>query len=306
MKRKTTRTILLALLAFALLLPATVLASDVYTDNVVILLDGSGSMEQKMAGGVSRMNAAKQALHAVLANLPPSTHVGLLVFSAKGVQDDWVYPLGPRDDAKLNAAIDAPQPGGGTPLGAYLKIAVDRLLAERGQQMGYGTYRLLVVTDGEAHDPQLVDQHVAEIVARGITVDAIGVDMKQDHTLATKVHSYRRADDPESLTKAVSEVFAEVGGTASDDAAVDFSLLEGFPGEVAGAAVSTLVRTGNQPIGVQPGQTATASTTGSVPGTPAGSGSSSGKKEGFNWITALIIFIIIFSILPGKKEKKRK
>ena len=36
----------------------------------------------------------------------------------------------------------------------------------------------------------------------------IGVNMKSDHTLATKVHSYRRADDPSSLTKAFSDVFS--------------------------------------------------------------------------------------------------
>jgi len=92
----------------------------------------------------------------------------LLVFSAKGVETDWLYPLGPRDDAKLMQAIDRPQPGGGTPLGAYLKKGTDRLLEERAKQFGYGTFRLLVVTDGEAGDKELVERYTPEVIARGI------------------------------------------------------------------------------------------------------------------------------------------
>lgn len=298
------RILLLAVFFGLFTLPAQ--AADVYTDNVVILLDGSGSMEQRMAGGVSRMAAAKMALHSVLSGLPPSTQVGLLVFSARGVKDDWIYPLGPRDDTRLKAAIDSPQPGGGTPLGAYLKIAADRLLEERERQLGYGSYRLLVVTDGEAHDGDLVDAHVQEIIARGITVDAIGVDMKTSHTLATRVHSYRRADDPESLVRAVSEVFAEVGSGGGDDAAVDFALLEGFPAELAAAAVTALARTGNHPIGTRPGQQPAARTAGPAAPGSAPAAPSQGRKQGFNWGTALVIFLVLVYVLPGKKGKKPK
>lgn len=233
-------------------------AQDVYHDNVVIVLDASGSMSRVMRSvGTGKMAAAKAALKEVLARVPETTRIGLLVFSSRNLRNDWVYPLGPRDDAKLTRAIDLPLPGGRTPLGEYIKKGADRLLKERAEQLGYGSYRLLIVTDGQANDQQLVDRYTPEVIARGITVDVIGVDMQSAHTLARKVHSYRSADDPASLRKAVAEVFAEVGGAASDAAGVGapdeaFEELAGIPDEMAAAALKALATSGNHPIGTRP------------------------------------------------------
>jgi hypothetical protein len=232
---------------------ASAFAQDA-ADNIIIVLDGSGSMGRPLAGAnTDRMTAAQAALKQVLQTVPQETRIGLLVFSAKGVEDDWVYPLGPRDDAKLMRAIDRPIPGGGTPLGAYLKKGADRLLEERARQFGYGTFRLLVVTDGEAGDQKLVERFTPEVIARGITVDVIGVAMDQRHTLATRVHSYRSANDPASLTRAISEVFGEIGGRAQDVAGAEaFAELNSIPGEVAQAMIQALSGSGNQPIGEAP------------------------------------------------------
>ena len=232
---------------------ASVLAQDA-ADNIVIVLDGSGSMGRPLAGAnTDRMTAAQAALKQVLETVPRETRIGLLVFSAKGVEDDWVYPLGPRDDAKLIEAINRPRPGGGTPLGAYLKKGADRLLEERARQFGYGTFRLLVVTDGEAGDQNLVERFTPEVIARGITVDVIGVAMDRRHTLATRVHSYRSANDPASLTRALSEVFGEIGGRGQDVAGAEaFAELNAIPGEVAQAMIQALSASGNQPIGEPP------------------------------------------------------
>jgi uncharacterized protein YegL len=237
-----------------LLFAASSSAEGVYHDNVVIVLDASGSMDEQMSGTrVMKMDAAKSALKEVLRQVPDSTNIGLLVFSGKNVRNDWVYPLGSRDDAELMRAIDLPRPGGKTPLGAYIKKGADRLLAERAEQFGYGTYRLLIVTDGEAQDQQLVSRYTPEVIARGITVDVIGVDMKRAHTLATKVHSYRSANDPASLKTAVAEVFAEVGGSDSDAASEEsFAALASIPDEVASAMLDALSGSGNHPIGERP------------------------------------------------------
>ena len=232
-------------------------AQDVYTDNVVVVLDASGSMNESMrvahGNRVQKMAAAKLALYEVLKQIPDTTHVGLLVFSGSGKRGDWVYPLGKKDDTKLKKAIDPIAPGGGTPLGKYIKIGGDRLLKEREKQHGYGSYRLLIVTDGEAQDSSLVDRHTPEVIARGITVDVIGVAMGARHTLATKVHSYRSADDPASLARAIQEVFAEVSATGSRDVGEDaFAELAGIPNEVATAMIKAFGTTGNYPIGEKP------------------------------------------------------
>jgi len=240
--------VLLTLLAFS----SSALAQE-YHDNVVIVLDASGSMKDGLTGTkLSKMDAAKAALKAVLQKVPPSTHIGLLVFSAANAKDDWIYPLGPRDDAVLMQAINRIEASGGTPLGQFIKRGADRLLQERAKQFGYGTYRLLVVTDGEAQDQELVDRYTPDVMSRGITMDAIGVGMKQDHTLARKAHSYRRANDPASLNRAVTEVFAEISGTATDGAQAEaFEVLAPIPSDVASTMIQALSSSGNHPIGTK-------------------------------------------------------
>jgi len=218
------------------------------TDNVVVVVDASGSMGAPM-GGSTRMSVAKNALKQVLDQIPDTTHVGILVFP----RGDWVYPLGPRKESMLAGAIDSIQSGGGTPLGDYMKRGADALLEARKKQFGYGTYRLLVVTDGEAGDARQVEAYTPDIISRGITIDCIGVEMASRHTLATKVHSYRNANDPESLKQAISEVFAEVvsgdAGQAGEDA---FELIAELPEATASAMLKSLSTSGNQPIGEGP------------------------------------------------------
>ena len=110
---------------------------DVMQDNVDILVDSSGSMKERMRrGGRSKMEVAKEALSRVLQDVPDTTNVGLLVFGGRNLKDKWLYPLGPIDRAKLDAAIRRPTPNGGTPLGEYLKIAADTLLESASGRQG--------------------------------------------------------------------------------------------------------------------------------------------------------------------------
>ncbi len=238
-------------------LPFRLSAEDIYSDNIVIILDGSGSMGDTMKSrpGSSKMAIAKQALKKVSELVPNETKIGLLVFEKHSVpgQYQWNYPLGTLERANLAKAIDKVEAGGGTPLGEYIKVGADRLLEERKKQYGYGSYRLLIVTDGEATDYQLMEQYVPDVIARGITMDVIGVDMADMHTLSKKAHSYRRADDPESLRKALSEVISEISGNVSGNALADtdeaFEILKPIPDEMALNMIESLAKSGSDPIG---------------------------------------------------------
>lgn len=192
--------------------------TDLHTENIIVILDASGSMKDNFRADQtkSKMDAAKEALREVLAQVPKNTHIGLLVFSGSNVLKDWVYPLGPKDTERLMDAINLPQPAGGTPLGKYMRIGANRLLEQREKQYNYGNYRLLIVTDGEAQDEDKVAQYTPEILDRQIRVDVIGVDMQTDHLLANDVDSYRRADNPGELVAAVSQILAETGGPDTD------------------------------------------------------------------------------------------
>ena len=227
-------------------------------DHVVVVLDASGSMAGAFPGDRqqrSKMDVAKAALAGVLADVPPATRVGVAVFEGRNVPGGgpWVVPINSADADAARAALAPIGPQGGTPLGEFLKIGADALLAARADARGYGTYRLLVVTDGQANDPDLVDQYLPDVLSRGIAVDVIGVAMDADLPLAQDVTSYRRADDPAALARELADVFAEVGGGASSIDALPadeaFATLAPLPDDAAADLLAALAESGNQPIG---------------------------------------------------------
>jgi hypothetical protein len=287
---------------------AALVLAGIDDHNVVIVLDASGSMGDTMNTTQEiKMAAAKKALMDVLQDVPYDTNIGLLVFSAGNVEDDWIYPLGPRDDERLMSAISRPEPFGGTPLGEYIKVGADRLLEQRQAQYGYGTFRLLVVTDGEAGDADLVDRYVPELIARGIRLDVIGVDMPNDHTLATKVHSYRRADDPDSLRQAIADVFAEIGSDTTDAADADaFDQLQDIPSEMATAMLQALAYAGNDPIGEH-----SPAIDASEPAPPPAGGSADDSPGCFAFVSGSMIVVFLFFVMLAfifliiRKTRKR-
>jgi hypothetical protein len=268
-------------------------------DHVVILLDASGSMRDTMSSSnSSRMDVAKTALAKVVDRIDPNAEVGLLVFSDIEGANGWLYDLAPLDRPRLLEAIDRCQASGGTPLGAYLKVAADRLLQARQSQRGYGTYRLLVVTDGEANDPELLGAYLPDVLARGVTVDCIGVDMVNEHALAKQVHSYRRADDPAALEQAMAAALGEVGAAdASDDAStVQYELAAALPEEAAVAILDSLTTPINAPIGE--GAAARSpdevlAQDGAVYGNPPANG---GDLAGLGGLCVCFIVIVVLSV----------
>ncbi len=197
-------------------------------DHVVIVLDDSGSMREVMKRDRrSRIDAAKSSLKKVIEQIAPETNVGLLLLNGARASNHWYIPIGPVNQQDALQKINALNAGGGTPLGDALRIASDELLALRAKRI-YGTYRLIVVTDGEATDQALLDQYLPDILSRGIIIDAIGVDMRGNHSLATKVHSYRSADDQASLSNAIQEIMAERNATDQSGGQEDFAMLDGL------------------------------------------------------------------------------
>jgi uncharacterized protein YegL len=239
----------------SLFLLAWVVASPAYTaslpaeQHVVVVLDDSGSMNERMQtpqGPMRRMDAAKQALIQVLKQLPADADVGVLALNTKIDSSHWIVPLGSRDLALWGANINRVQAKGGTPLGRSLQLAADALIELRKRD-GYGTYRMLVVTDGEANDPELVDNYLPQILARGLELHVIGVDMAGNHSLANRAHSYRAAADNVTLAQALTEVLAE---TSADDAGAeeDFELIAALPDGLAEAALKALTSRRHEPL----------------------------------------------------------
>jgi hypothetical protein len=284
-------------------------------------------MKDPMSGSrETRMQVAQRALIEVLKQIPPAARVGVLVFggstsSGQKLGSPWVYPLGPLDGPRLESVILNIAPHGRTPLGEYLKKGADCLLAARRQQKGLGTFRLLVVSDGEATDPELLAQHLPEVLARGIVVDAIGVDMKQDHALATQVHSYRRGNDPKALTQALTAALAELG-TQRDKLAdrEAYELVAALPAGAVSEILSVLTRPADHDIGTaapQPtdhrtsAQPSAAELAGAQPaplppGTPTPRpDAQKSERSRIGWVLVLVVFAGIMGLLRRSRRRLR-
>lgn len=288
------------LTALALLFVASTTFAAEGRNNIVILLDTSGSMSEQMTTvRESKWNAAKKSLIAVVDQIPADTNVGLLLFNP----EDWKYDLGPVDRAGLIRAIQNAQitQRSGTPLGTYIKKGVDRLLEEREKAFGYGTYKLLVVTDGDpTNEPRgLVDKYLPDVLSRGITVECIGVSMARSSILKDKVHKYMSADDPDSLTQQiVASVQAEV---ATDDVS-GFEELGDLHVNTAEAILTTLSTTGNHPIGEEPPKVVVDKVTGQttvIPGGPAPQVEAAEEGGMGVFGTILLIVVVVLLVLGG-------
>lgn len=217
------------------------------SDSVVIVLDDSGSMNRIMNGGVPRIEAAKKAIKAVLKQFPADTKLGILLLNGDRSKQHWAIPLEHLSVPQATRKMESVIADGGTPLGDRMREGADALLQLRDKQI-YGNYRLLIVTDGEASDANLLALYLPDVLSRGLMVDAIGVDMQQNHSLATRVHSYRRADDGAALSKALQEVFAEKVDSNTANSNADFALLQALDDGTAKEALIALSRPNNTPI----------------------------------------------------------
>ena len=230
-----TRTILMSLL---------LIGSATAAQHVVVVVDDSGSMDDRMRGQrVRKIEAAKRSLSVVLDGLAVDAEVGVLALN-----QGWVLPMQASARSQAKDHVNNLRARGGTPLGTRMKEAADELLSNRKANT-YGDYRLLVVTDGEASDQAVLDHVLPDIMSRGLLVDVIGVAMESEHSLATTVHNYRRADDPASLEHAIATSLAESDPTDAIGGDSDFELLEGFPVEVAPNIINALTSMNDTPVG---------------------------------------------------------
>lgn len=297
--------LLLSLFIFGLQICSA--ADDIHKDNIVVILDASGSMQEKFSGDQtkSKMEAAKAALLEVLSKVPEDTHIGLLVFSGANIQSEWVYPLGPKDPQRLTAAIQLPQPSGNTPLGRYIRIGANRLLEQREKQYSYGNYRLLVVTDGEASDAEKVKYYTPEILNRQIRVDVIGVDMQTDHMLAKVVDSYRKADNPGELIAAVSQILAETVDTGTDVTGEDaFEYIAPLSDEIAADLIQRLTTPpSNTAIAIKPAEPRPSPT----PATPKQTATTQRKPDtesrGTLWFVVVLVIIAVAGFMVFRNRK---
>ncbi|MGE5405078.1 MAG: vWA domain-containing protein [Candidatus Saccharibacteria bacterium] len=117
--------------------------------NIIIILDASGSMANKV-DGKPMIDIAKASIQDFVADIPPGANVGLRVFGIEGEHKNdskstLLYPIQPMNSAKFNEALKPLTPKGWTPIARTLKDAEKDLAAFPGDK---NTNLVYLVSDG--------------------------------------------------------------------------------------------------------------------------------------------------------------
>ncbi len=195
--------------------------------NFYFIIDGSGSMDSEPGGACrgdqsfgAKLDGAQWAVQEFLAKVPEDVNLGLYVFDRDGRKE--VVPLGAGNRDSFLGAVNGIRAGGGTPLAASITYATDRLVKQYQRQLGYGDYRLVVVTDGRADKIPEAARYAAHF---GMPIYAIGLCIDEDHPLRRYALSYRAADSFADLAEGLEETLAELQ-------TVDVTTFESLSGEV--------------------------------------------------------------------------
>ncbi len=182
---------------------------DLLTVNYYVVLDGSGSM--KNAGcseGRAKLSAAKEVLGDFSRALPTEVNLGLLAFDSRGVGER--VSLGASPDA-FGAAVQQVEAGGSTPLRTAITLAYESLTRQAQQQLGYGEYHLVVVTDGKASNREDPTEVVNRILTESpVVLHTVGFCIDDDHSLNQRGRTlYRTAQSADELRAGLEQVLAE-------------------------------------------------------------------------------------------------
>ncbi|MBI3675057.1 MAG: VWA domain-containing protein [Proteobacteria bacterium] len=183
--------------------------------NVLFILDGSGSMWERV-DGQPKIVLAKKALDDVLREFPAETKMGLMTYGVhrKGDCGDitLLSPVGAQGADQISKQVNSITPKGDTPIAGALMKAAD---AFKGVT---GTKTIVLVTDGaeECHaDPCAVTKQLAAADIN-LRVNIIGFDLasKQRDAVQCIVKegrgNYYEAKNTKGLSDAMTAVKAVV------------------------------------------------------------------------------------------------
>jgi uncharacterized protein YegL len=186
------------------------LSADLFAKNYYVVLDASGSMNERGCSGAdTKLTAAKAALAAFSQSVPAQANLGLQVFDARGVRE-WLA-LGTRNRDEFTRMVGEVHANGGTPLRDAVRQAYAKLLEQGAKQLGYGEYHLVIVTDGAADQGQDPTAVVNQVLGESpVVLQTIGFCIGPEHSLNQAGRTiYRAADNAAELRQGLNDVLAE-------------------------------------------------------------------------------------------------
>ena len=171
--------------------------------DLVLVIDSSLSMGERLGADGSKFEAAQAAIDTLLQGLDMSRHrVALVATDAAARQ---LLPLG-RDADAIRRSLAQLQLGSGTALDKGLNLATDLLLGEERRAMTRGV--ILLLSDGRAHEAAPTDAVAAAYRARRLKLEVYTVGLGQEvdaPTLAAIADSperYQAAPDRDAALRA--------------------------------------------------------------------------------------------------------
>lgn len=183
---------------------------EITADNLMLVFDLSGSMSERACeGGGTKAEVARRSIAAFLPTVPPATRLGLIVFDNGAARE--VVPLGLNNREEIAKTAAEARLGGGTPLGASLTLAYQALAERAKAQQGSGSYRVMILTDGEASDRALMEANIQSILGKTpIEVHTAGFCIGAGHALNRSGETYyASANTPAAILEAFSAALAE-------------------------------------------------------------------------------------------------
>lgn len=147
--------------------------------SLILVLDGSGSMEEPGGQGRTRMEEAKAGLDGVIDDLPDDANVGLRVYGSEisdgpGSCEDseLLVPVAPVDRTALRAGVRRLAPLGNTPIAYSLEQAYADLPED-------GPRSIVLVSDGEENCQGDPCEVAADLRKKGADfyVDVVGLQV---------------------------------------------------------------------------------------------------------------------------------
>lgn len=187
------------------------LAENLLTKNFVVILDGSGSMDNSgCSNGEKKLDVAKRAIIDWSTTVPAGANLGLVAFHNRWTTVELITK--DQFSKGINEVFGGIAPDGNTPLATAVKLSYGMLTKQAQRQLGYGEYTIVVVTDGGDNDQQENLQNWVDRVLRNtpIRIYTIGFCIGNDHDLNQRGRTtYREANNPAELRKGLQEVLAE-------------------------------------------------------------------------------------------------
>lgn len=180
-------------------------------DNYYILIGNTQSMQksQCISSGRSKLAIAKKALSAFVEKVPSTAKVGVASFDGQGAKEYAALEFNHAD--RIFSAMRPIPPVGSVALGDGVRLSYNALKSAAKQQLGYGSYNFILVTDDKTSVKNGLMQAIDVMLNdSSIAVHILSICGSQDHPLNKPGASYHPIYQQDALTSTLNDAIEKV------------------------------------------------------------------------------------------------